>query len=89
MAQITMHASLVRFTNQHIHFNMTIGTVVEILPSLCQRYPLLKSCMLNASGELTPYINIYINGKNLNQCLPQMPLEQDDKVDVLTALVGG
>ena len=89
MVQICMHSSLVRFTNNEKQIEMAIETAADILPALCQAYPSLQTSLLDAQGELTPYVNVYINGTNLNQCLPHAQLKEQDKIDFVTALVGG
>ena len=89
MAHIHVHPSLVRFTDNQHNIELSVDTVDQLLPTLCQHYPLLKACILNAEGDLTPYVNIYINGKNLADSVPKSPIATQDKVDLVTALVGG
>ena len=89
MAHIHVHPSLVRFTENQTELELSVDTVDQIVPTLCLRYPLLKGCILDAAGELTPYVNIYINGKNLEESISQSPLGDHDKIDIVTALVGG
>jgi molybdopterin synthase sulfur carrier subunit len=89
MALVNIHSSLARFTNHQKLIELTIDSVGNVIGAICQRYPALTNRMLTAQGELTPYINIYINGKNLNQCNASEKLANDTRVDVLTALVGG
>jgi len=89
VATINIHPSLVRFTNNQNILDLSISSVVEIVPILCKQHPLLESCMLNHDGELTPYVNIYINGVNIERCEPNMSLDYKDNIDILTALVGG
>ena len=89
MAKVNIHPSLVRFTQNESQLELSVDTAVGVISTLCQHYPMLKSSILNADGELTPYVNIYINGTNLNQCMPHLPLAHDDQIDVITALVGG
>ena len=89
MPKVNIHPSLVRFTNNENQLELTVDTAAAVIPALCQHYPMLKSTILNMDGELTPYVNIYINGKNLNQCIPHLPLAHYDQIDVITALVGG
>ena len=89
MAKVNIHPSLVRFTNNKNQFELSVDKAVSVVSMLCQHYPLLKSSILTLEGELTPYVNIYINGKNLNQCIPHLTLTHDDQIDVVTALVGG
>ena len=89
MATINIHPSLIRFTNNQTQFELPLTTVATVISTLCQHYPKLHSSILNVNGELTPYVNIYINGKDLNQFIPHHPLTHDDQIDVVTALVGG
>ena len=89
MAKVNIHPSLVRFTNNQNQFELTVDKAEAVLSVLCQHYPLLQSSILNREGELSPYVNIYINGKNLNQCPPHLVLVHEDQIDVVTALVGG
>lgn len=89
MAKVNIHPSLVRFTNNQNQFELRVDKAVSVVSILCQQYPLLKSSILSVEGELTPYVNIYINGKNLNQCIPHLSVTEDDQIDVVTALVGG
>ena len=89
MAKVNIHPSLARFTNNQNQLELSVDTVSSVISTLCQHFPLLKSSILNGDGELTPYVNIYINRKNLNQCVPQRLLTHDDEIDVITALVGG
>lgn len=89
MAQVYVHPSLARFTDNQKQLELSADTVSALLPTLCEQYPALKSTLLNANGDLTPYVNIYINGKNINQCIPHMTLSKTDKVDLVASLVGG
>ena len=89
MAKINIHPSLVRFTNQQHQLELSIESTETLISSLCTHYPLLKTVILDDSGELTPYVNVYINGKNINYFPTQYSLLAEDTVDVLTALVGG
>ncbi len=89
MAKINIHPSLVRFTDHQNQCDLQIDSVGTVVESLCLHFPLLKTTILNKYGEVTPYVNIYINGKHIAQCQPDVLLTQDDKVDILTALVGG
>lgn len=89
MAKVNIHPSLVRFTNNKHQLELSVDKAASVVSTLCQHYPMLKSSILSVEGELTPYVNIYINGKNLNQCIPHLTLTHDDQIDVVTALVGG
>jgi len=89
MAKVNIHPSLVRFTNNQNQLELSVDKAAVVVSMLCQHYPMLKSSILSVDGELTPYVNIYINGKNLKQCSLDLPLVDKDQIDVVTALVGG
>lgn len=88
MIKINVHSSLVRFTNNQSQLELPIETTSSIIPILCQYYEKLQANILDGNGELTPYVNIYVNGKNLNQ-LQDTLVSPHDKIDIVTALVGG
>jgi sulfur-carrier protein len=88
MIKINIHSSLIRFTNNQSQLELPIEKTSSIIPILCQYYEKLRTNILDSNGELTPYVNIYVNGKNLNQ-LPDTLLRPEDKIDIVTALVGG
>ncbi|ETO92809.1 MoaD/ThiS family protein [Legionella oakridgensis] len=89
MAEIYIHPSLIRFTNNQNKIELSVSTIDELIPTLCQMFPQLKGSILNEAGELTPYVNCYINGKNLNSYAERTPLMADAKIDIVTAMVGG
>ena len=89
MADIHIHASLTRFTNNQNQIQIPINTVGEIIPQLCSHYPSLTSSLLNATGVPSPYINLYINGKHLSSYENETKLLANTKIDIITALVGG
>jgi molybdopterin converting factor small subunit len=88
MIKVNIHSSLARFTNNQTQLELPIDNTTTILSVLCQHYEKLRTSILDEKGELTPYVNIYVNGANLNQLTPS-PLNHNDTVDLVTALVGG
>lgn len=89
MAEIHIHASLTRFTDNQNRIELPISTVGEIIPDLCREFPSLTTSLLDASGIPSPYINLYIDGKHLNSCENDTKLLDNTKIDIITALVGG
>lgn len=88
MIKINIHSSLTRFTNNQKQIELSIDKTSNILSQLCQHYEQLKANILDHQGMLSPYVNIYVNGKNLNQ-LSDQSLNAGDTIDIVTALVGG
>ena len=89
MITANIHPSLMRFTDNKKKIELSVDTASDLISALCEHCPNLKSRILTADGELTPYVNIYINGIHLTRCVPSMPLDHKDQVDLVTALVGG
>ena len=88
MIKINIHSSLVRFTNNENQIELAIDKTSSIIPNLCEHYEQLKNNILDKNGALSPFINIYVNGKNINQ-LDDISLQHSDTIDIVTALVGG
>jgi molybdopterin converting factor small subunit len=89
MALVNIHPSLARFTNNQKVFELLIDNTASLVAKLCQYYPALASRIVNTKGELTPYVNIYVNGVNIDQITPPKAINQEDQIDLVTALVGG
>jgi len=88
MIKINIHSSLARFTNNQTELELPIDNTSNILTELCQHYEKLRANILDEQGCLIPYVNIYVNGKNLNQ-IQDSPITPNDTIDIVTALVGG
>lgn len=89
MALVNIHPSLVRFTNNRSTLELAIENTADVLKLLCEHYPTLATRIINAQGELTPYVNIYVNGKNINQYTTPKAILKEDSIDLVTSLVGG
>lgn len=89
MVDIYIHSSLTRFTDNNPVVQLPVDTMDEIIPALCQKYPLLSSNIISESGELTPYVHCYVNGEQLSTYEPKLKLVSGTKIELITALVGG
>lgn len=89
MAEINIHASLTRFTNNQDRISLPINTIGEIIPYLCRQFPTLSASLINDNGIVSPYINFYIDGKHLSTYAHKTKLLDNTKIDIITALVGG
>ena len=89
MAQLHIHSSLTRFTNNQSDFEFNIPSVQDLIATICEHIPNLAQSILDNSGELIPYVNCYIDGKNVQSLCPSTQLHADSKIELVTALVGG
>jgi molybdopterin converting factor small subunit len=65
------------------------GTVNEVLADLFGRYPALRE-RVTADGELSPFVNVYVNGRDVRygDGLTTV-VGPDDQVILLPAMAGG
>lgn len=65
------------------------GTVADILEQLCEKFPGLEN-MLFKCGNVQPYVNVFLNGKNILGCGGlEMALSQDDEIAIFPPVSGG
>lgn len=89
MALVNIHPSLVRFTDNQTTLELIVESTAHVLSMLCKQYPTLAARIVNSQGELTPYVNIYVNGKNISQFSTPKAIQEGDTIDLVTSLVGG
>ena len=66
-------------------------TVQELLNTVLERYPPMRSELVDEQGELYPHVHIFVNGRDapyLDKAM-QTALQPDDKVDIFPAVGGG
>ncbi len=65
------------------------GTVRDILGILCKKFPGLEN-MVFKDKNLQPYINIFLNGRNILESVGlETPLKQDDEIAIFPPVSGG
>lgn len=62
------------------------STVRDVLIALCQKYPGLAD-MIFSNGNLRPYINIFLNGKNIPSL--DTSLKPADEIAIFPPVSGG
>jgi sulfur-carrier protein len=66
------------------------GTVAELVNSLTERFPALRSQLLTESGDLNRFINVYVNGQDVRYLQGlATPVAARDEVRLLPAMAGG
>ncbi len=84
MADIHIHSSLVCFTNNQESIQLPISTVGELIPGLCHAFPQLSTKLLDAAGEITPDVNVYIDGMYCNTRDPNVPVAPNAKIELVS-----
>ncbi len=66
------------------------ATVAELVNSLIERFPALRSQLLTETGDLNRFINVYVNGQDVRYLQGlETPVEARDEVRLLPAMAGG
>jgi molybdopterin converting factor small subunit len=66
------------------------GTVAQLVESLVERFPALRSQLLTDNGELNRFVNVYVNGQDVRYLQGlATPVEPRDEVRLLPAMAGG
>ena len=66
----------------------TVRTLVE---AIIEKFPQLGPVLLDDAGELSPRVNVFVNGRGAPYLREQLdtPLAATDQVDVFPAVAGG
>ena len=71
-------------------FDLEGATVAELVNSLTERFPALRTQLLTESGDLNRFINVYVNGQDVRYLQGlATPVEARDEVRLLPAMAGG
>ena len=79
-----------RLTNGDQQAEVEAGNVKETIDALEARYPGMKERLLDESGELRYFINVYLNGEDVRflQDL-ETATKPGDEVSIVPAVAGG
>ena len=65
-------------------------TVGGALDKLVNDYPDIRQHIMNDSGELRPFVNLFLNGENVKDLQgAETPLGQDDRLMLIPSIAGG
>jgi MoaD family protein len=67
------------------------ATVRKLLEAIIEKFPQLGPMLLDDAGELSPRVNVFVNGRGAPYLREQLdtPLAATDQVDVFPAVAGG
>ena len=90
MIQLEIPAALNRFTDEQETVPIEAGTVGEALEELWTRFPKLRSRVLDANGEVFPYLLLFHNGHKLSRSeFKTHPLSTGDTLEIVALAEGG
>lgn len=78
------------YVENQTEFEVSGGTVAELIGNVLQRYPALKPHLFDANGALRRHFNIFVNGVHLRDLNGmETVLKKDDLVILMASAAGG
>ena len=88
--QIRIPAALRNATEGQALVSVMPGTVASALAELRQRFPSLQERVLDASGDIHRFVNLYVNEEDIRFLKGmQTPLNEGDEMVIISAIAGG
>jgi AhpD family alkylhydroperoxidase len=88
--KVRIPTPLRKLTNEQDIVSADGGTLIACIDGLDGQYPGLKDRLLDESGELRRFVNIYINGEDVRFAEGvQTPLKEGDDISIVPAVAGG
>ena len=89
-AKIRIPTPLRKLTNDEEVVEVSAKTIGEAIGELQGRFPGIKDRLVDESGEVRRFVNVYVNEEDIrflqNQ---QTPLKDGDEVSIIPAIAGG
>lgn len=90
MAVVYIPTPLRRLTKGQAKVQSRGGTLVEVIKNLEDQYPGLWEKVFDAQGEIKPFVNIFVNDKEVRALKgKETPLQDGDEVFIIPAMAGG
>ena len=78
------------YVENQSEFPVNGATVAELLENVLVRYPVLKTHLFDAKGDLRRHFNIFVNGVHVRDLSGmETKLKEDDKVILMASAAGG
>jgi adenylyltransferase/sulfurtransferase len=78
------------YTGGKSEVNVSGANVAEALADLTTQYPTLKPHLFNESGQLRPFVNLFISENNIKDLQGlQTPVKEDDRLILIPSIAGG
>jgi len=90
MATVIIPTPLRKFTNNASKINIQAASISELLITLTKNFPALQKHLLDASGKVPSFINIFVDDddiRNLQQ--EQTVIKEHTMVSIVPAIAGG
>jgi molybdopterin converting factor small subunit len=90
MATVIIPTPLRKFTHNSSKLDVSAGTVEEAVLYLANQFPDLKKHLLDESGQLRPFLNVFVGDDDIRDLdAEKTSLQKDTIVSIIPALAGG
>ncbi len=78
------------YTGGQSEVNVSGATIAEALADLSSQYPAIKPHLFNESGDLRPFVNLFVGEKNIRDLQGvDTPVNEGDRVMLIPSIAGG
>ncbi len=88
--KVLIPTPLQKFTNDQATLECSGNNVAELLESLEQSFPGIKSRLCDEQGQPRRFLNLYVNSEDIRFLEgTETPLKEGDEVSIVPAVAGG
>lgn len=88
--QVRIPTPLRKLTNNEELVEVNATTIGEAITELQSRYPGIKERLVDESGEVRRFVNVYVNEEDIRFLKNQdTPLKEGDEISIIPAIAGG
>src|ERR1700761_5233848 len=90
MAMIIIPTPLRKFTNNTARLQVSPGTIHSTVQELTQNFPDLKKHLLDDSGNIRSYVNIFVGNDDIRDLQQaETAVKEDTVISIVPAIAGG
>ena len=90
MAKVRIPTPLRKLTNNEELVEVTANNVGEAITQLQTRYPGIKERLVDETGAIRRFVNVYVNEEDIRFLQNQeTPLKGTDEISIIPAIAGG
>jgi molybdopterin synthase sulfur carrier subunit len=90
MAKVRIPTPLRKLTNNEELIEVAANNVAEAITQLQSRYPGIKERLVDETGAIRRFVNVYVNEEDIRFLQNQeTPLKGTDEISIIPAIAGG
>ncbi len=90
MATVRIPTPLRRLTSGQAKVQVSGANIVELVSSLDKSFPGIKDRLVDETGDIKRFINIFVNGDEIRTLQgASTPIKDADEVSIIPAMAGG